>query len=140
MTIADADLVKINANSLYQTLGIRLITASQGRARSSLHPCSEVCWPFAGQPHGGILFTLLDTTMAWAVFSKLPHGSNCTTINLNIQYPAPARGDIFGCAALVQHRTGRLCFVEGKIEDADHELVATGEAVFRIIQTPPIFE
>jgi uncharacterized protein (TIGR00369 family) len=139
MAIADADLKKINANKLYQTLGIRLVTASKGRARSRLHPRSEVCWPFPGQPHGGILFTLVDTTMAWAVFSELPQGSNCTTIHLNIQYPAPARGDIFDCTTRIQHRTGRLCFVNGKIEGPDRELVATGEAVFRIIQAPPIF-
>ncbi len=139
MEIAAAELEKINTNSLYQTLGIRLNAASQGSARSSLQPRSEVCWPFPGQPHGGILFTLLDTTMAWAIFSDLPQGSNCTTIHLDIQYPAPARGDVFQCETQVQHRTGRLCFVSGKIMGSDHELVATGEAVFRIIQTPPIF-
>jgi len=139
MEMAIADLEKINSNSLYQTLGIRLKTAAQGSARSSLQPCPEVCWPFSGQPHGGILFTLLDTTMAWAVFSALPQGSNCTTIDLNIQYPEPARSDIFQCEAQIQHRTGRLCFVKGKIAGSDQELVATGEAVFRIIQTPPIF-
>ena len=139
MEITAADLEKINANSLYQTLGIRLTTASQGRAHSRLHPCSEVCWPFPGQPHGGILFTLVDTTMAWAVFSELPQGSNCTTIHLNIQYPAPARGEIFDCRAQIQHRTGRLCFVNGKVLGSGNELVATGEAVFRIIQVAPIF-
>ena len=139
MKIAAGDLEKINANSLYQTLGIRLKTASQGKARSSLHPRSEVCWPFSDQPHGGVLFTLLDTTMAWAIFSELPEGSNCTTIHLNIQYPAPARSEVFQCETHIQHRTGRLCFVNGKIVGLDHELVATGEAVFRIIQTPSIF-
>ena len=139
MEIVAADLEKVNTNSLYRTLGIRLKKASQGMAESRLRPCSEVCWPFAGQPHGGILFTLLDTTMAWAVFSELPEGRNCTTIHVDIQYPAPARSDVFECTAQIQHRTGRLCFVNGKIVGSDQELVATGEAVFRIIQTAPIF-
>jgi len=139
MEITAADCEKINANSLYQTMGIELKTASQGKARSSLNPCSDVCWPFSGQPHGGILFTLLDTTMAWAVYSELPHGANCTTIHLNIQYPVPARSAGFQCETQIQHRTGRLCFVRGQIVGSDRELVATGEAVFRIIQAAPIF-
>lgn len=139
MDITAADLDKINANSLYQTLGIRLETASQGRAQSILQPRSQVCWPFPSQPHGGILFTLLDTTMAWAVFSDLPKGSNCTTIHLDIQYPAPARAESFYCSTQILRRTGRLCFVRGEIVGHEHELVATGEAIFRIIQTAPIF-
>jgi len=51
----------------------------------------------------------------------------------------PARGTVFECMTQVQQRTGRLCFVRGEILGYDHELVATGEAVFRIIQSGPIF-
>ncbi len=28
--------------------------------------------------------------MAWAIMSRLDRGFSCTTIDLNIQYPAPA--------------------------------------------------
>jgi len=99
MQITPELIDRMNGNSLYNTLGIRLDSASQGMARSSLKPEPGVCWPFQGQPHGGILFTLMDTTMAWAVLSQLDEGLNCATIHLDIQYTAPARGDTFSCKA-----------------------------------------
>ena len=86
---------QMNANSLYQTLGIQIEEAGAGKARSLLKPNPDVCWPFPQQPHGGVLFTLIDTTMAWAVWSLLDSGYNCTTINIDIHYAKPAQGDVF---------------------------------------------
>ena len=125
---------KLNDNSLYRTLGIRIETAAEGRARSRLTPPQNVCWPFPGQPHGGVLFTLMDTTMAWSVLSRLDSGYNCTTVNLNIHYTHPAKGDEFTCSAWIAHQTGRTCFVRADIHDGQGRLLAIGQATFRIIQ------
>ncbi len=126
---------ELNDNSLYRTLGIRVETADDGKARSWLTPPQDVCWPFPGQPHGGILFTFMDTTMAWSVLSRLDPGYNCTTVNLNIHYTHPAKGDEFTCSAWLTHQTGRTCFVRADIHDNQERLVAMGQATFRIIQT-----
>jgi uncharacterized protein (TIGR00369 family) len=125
---------QMNANSLYHTLGIRIEDAQNGKAQARLTPRVEICWPFAGQPHGGVLFTFMDTTMAWAVLSQLDSGFNCTTVNLNIHYTLPARGKSFICSARTQHRTGRTSFVRADIHDTSGNLVAMGQANFRIIK------
>jgi hypothetical protein len=78
MEMAGSDLQQLNDNPLYQTLGIRIEEACDGKAQSCLIPNPNVCWPFPGQVHGGILATVMDTTMAWAVFSKLEQGLTCT--------------------------------------------------------------
>jgi len=127
-------LARINRNSLYKTLGIKVLEASQGSSSSRLDPAGPVCWPFPGQPHGGILFTVLDTTMAWALVSTLPSELNCTTIDLSIQYLAPAQAAPFTCSCRLKHKTGRLGFLEGQIVDADGKPVASGQATFRIIK------
>lgn len=139
MDISTADMERVNTNSLYHTLGIKIETAADGKAISNLKPKEEVCWPFPGQPHGGILFTLMDTTMAWAVLTKIPEVNNCATIHLDIQYTAPAKGAIFTCEAQVKHTTGHLCFVYAVIKDENQQLVAVGQAVFRIIPSAPVF-
>jgi uncharacterized protein (TIGR00369 family) len=125
---------KINANALYCALGIRVEHVSNGRARSSLKPEFQICWPFADQPHGGVLFTLMDTTMAWAIMSQLDDGYNCTTIHLDIQFILPAKGALFTCTAWNTHRTGRLSFVRGDIHDSQQRLLASGQATFRIVK------
>ena len=129
-----AVLEQFNKNPLYQTVGIRLEQADQGRARSVLVPRPEVCWPFPGQPHGGMLFTLMDTTMAWAVQSLLERGLSCTTIDLTIQYLAAAREGPFTCRAETIHQTGRLAFVRAEVLDACSRPVAAGQGTFRIIK------
>jgi uncharacterized protein (TIGR00369 family) len=126
-------LDQLNSNSLYGTLGIRVEAAADGKARSRLEPPAAMCWPFQGQPHGGVLFTLMDTTMAWAAWSELHSGYNCTTVDLDIHYTAPARGDFFICSAWSTHKTKRTCFVRADINDAKGGLVAMGQATFRII-------
>jgi uncharacterized protein (TIGR00369 family) len=124
----------INSNPLYRTLGIRIEEAADGRARSILDPRPEVCWPYPNQPHGGILFTLMDTTMGWAVNTALEPGHSCTTIDFSIQYLSPARKNPFHCLATLIRQTGRMAFVRAEISDVQGTILASGQAVFRIIR------
>jgi len=133
MKITKKIIEQMNNNPLYRALGIRVVDAGEGRAVSILEPVAEVCWPFPGQPHGGILFTMMDTTMAWAVFSQINAGYNCATIHLDIQYTAPARGKSFTCSAWITHRTNRLCFVRAEIHNPEDQLLAMGQGNFRIV-------
>ena len=138
MIVSPKQIAQFNTNPLYQTTGIQVLSAENRRAVSELKPKENICWPFPDQPHGGILFTQMDTTMAWAVLAAAGEGNNCSTVNMEIQYPLPAKGPVFTCEAQVLHRTGRSCFVRGEIRDADGNLVAMAQATFRIIKTEPI--
>ena len=133
MEFTAAILHEMNANSLYQTTGIEIEAAGDGKARSRLNPKPALCWPFQGQPHGGVLFTLMDTTMAWAVWSQLEPGFNCTTVNIDIHYTKPAKSRVFVCNAWSTHKTGRSSFVRADIHGSNGELVAMGQGTFRII-------
>ncbi|MGD8470997.1 MAG: PaaI family thioesterase [Desulfobacteraceae bacterium] len=126
-------LDQMNANSLYRTVGIQVEAAGDGKARSRLNPKPAICWPFDEQPHGGMLFTLMDTTMAWAVWSQLDPGFNCATINIDIHYTKPAKSDLFVCSAWSTHKTGKSCFVRADIHDSNEDLVSMGQGTFRII-------
>jgi len=133
MEITAAILNKMNANSLYQALGIQIEAAGGGKARSRLIPEPAFCWPFPHQPHGGVLFTIIDTTMAWAIWSQLEPGFNSTTVNIDIQYTKPANSDVFVCTAWSTHKTKRSSFVRSDIHNSNGELVAMGQGTFRII-------
>jgi uncharacterized protein (TIGR00369 family) len=134
MDITSDIITLFNTNPLYQTIGIRLEEAAEGKARSILTPKAEVCWPTLNQPHGGILFTTMDTTMAWAVLSLTDPDYSCTTIDCTIQYPAPAKDGPYFCRAWTTHQTGQLAFVRADITDVQETVVALGQATFRIIK------
>lgn len=134
MHISPEQIAQINNNPLYRTSGIQALSAADGRAVSELRPPGNVCWPFPDQPHGGILFTHMDTTMAWAVLSAAGEGTNCSTVSMEIQYPLPAKGPVFTCEAEVLHCTGRTCFVRCESRDEEGRLVAIAQATFRILK------
>jgi uncharacterized protein (TIGR00369 family) len=134
MEFSPKEMDGLNNNSLYQTIGIVVEEANDGKARSKLRPIPAFCWPFEGQPHGGVLFILMDTTMAWAVLTKIERGYNCATINLDIQYTKQARGDIFACQAWIAHQATRIVYVRADILDTEGQLVATGQGTFKVIK------
>ncbi len=130
MEFTEQFLDQVNQNSLYTLLGIRIESVKDGTVRSRLAADPRACWPVPGQPHGGVLFTLMDTTMAWAAIVH-PDVSDGTTVHLDIQYIRPAKNDPVTCTAWVVHRTSRTCFLRAEILDADGEPVATGQGTYR---------
>jgi uncharacterized protein (TIGR00369 family) len=131
-------LDQANGNSLYRLVGIRLEEVGDGKAKARLQPNPELCWPFPKQPHGGVLFTLVDTTMAWAVIADVYPDHTCTTISTNIQYTAPANGGFCICSAQVTHQTGRLSFVQARVTGPDSKLLAMAQGTFRIVRSEKI--
>jgi uncharacterized protein (TIGR00369 family) len=134
---SDADVERLNDNSLYRALGIRLEHARAGLARATLAPSEVACWPSPHQPHGGVLFTLLDTTTAWAALTLGGPDDGCVTIDCAIQYPAPARHAPFTCVVTSARRSGRTVFLRAEVLDAHGEAVALGQATFRLIGAKP---
>ena len=134
MKITGTDMEQVNKNALYRALGIRILEVGEDNACSELTPTDMVCWPFAGQPHGGIIYTLVDTTMAWAILTRLEQGYNCATIHMDIQYTAPAKGRRFTCAAKTVFQTARLHFMQAEVRDAEERLVAMAQGTFRVIK------
>ena len=134
MEFSSQDLARLSDNSLYQSLGILIQEAAGGQARSTLKPNPAVCWPFVGQPHGGILFTLMDTTMAWAVLTGLEQGRNCTTISLEVQYTQPARSGAFTCRARVVHPARKIVYASAEVLDDQDRLICVGQGAFRVIK------
>jgi uncharacterized protein (TIGR00369 family) len=127
-------LARLNDNPLYHALGIRIDDCRDGKARSTLTPTLNACWPSRDSPHGGVLFTVIDTTTAWAAMSLADAGQTVTTVDCSIQYPAPAKHGPFTCKATTVRRTGRTVFVRAEIADSRSGIVALGQATFRIIR------
>jgi uncharacterized protein (TIGR00369 family) len=124
------ELDKINRNRLYQALGITLTAVSSDAASSELRASDAASWPQRDQPHGGVVFTQMDTTMATAALGA-EQVSDCSTVSLQIQYLAPARGAVLTCKATVERRGGRICFIRGETCDPEGQVVAMAQGSFR---------
>lgn len=136
MDFTDSDIARLNDNPLYRALGIRVVSAGAGRAQATLIPTEAACWPQPHQPHGGVLFTLLDTTIAWAAMSA-GDGEDCVTVDCAVQYPVAARHGPFECVATTLRRSGRTVFVRAEVLDAGGVPVTLGQATFRLLAPRP---
>ena len=88
-----------------------------------------------GGVHGGLIATLLDSTMGEAVRDSLEEGKSAVTVSLTVTFLSGGEeGDELRCSAEIRKRGGSLVMVEGDVVTADgEEPIAHGVATFSII-------
>jgi len=131
----ELDLAAINSSRMYQAMGIRLTDTSASHAVSELTATAPMCWPLPTQPHGGVLFTQMDTTMATAALAG-EGVAEAATMTLNIHYLAPAASERLICTATVERRGARICFIRGETVTAQGVVVCAAQGSFRTFARP----
>ena len=108
-------------------LGYQIKDVDQGFAAFELIPGEHHYNPYA-TVHGGILSTLLDTTMTAAVLSTLPQGVTCSTVEVKVNFvrPVTAECEVVRSEAKPIHIGRKLATVEGRIKGRNGELYAHG--------------
>ena len=102
-------------------LGIELLDVSAGRCTLRLQVRGDMVNGF-GVAHGGIVFSLADSAMAFACNS----GANVTVaVDNAISYPAAIRpGDILTAVAEEESASRRLAYYRVTVRRADEAVVA----------------
>lgn len=68
-----------------------------------------------GRVHGGVTFSLLDSTMGAAVHAHLGADESAATIECKINYTLGITGGVLECRARVAHAGTRTMVVEGEV-------------------------
>ena len=99
-----------------------------GQALVDFRP-SEVYQGFPGAMHGGILATILDEVMAWAIYAA---GSWAVTAKMEIRYrdPGPLEGTLHGVGQVTRDRGGKTFEAEGRITADDGRIIAEATGLF----------
>jgi uncharacterized protein (TIGR00369 family) len=84
----------------------------------------------AGSAHGGLIATLLDTTMSRIALLTCGSDGRVVTVEIKVSFVAPGRGTLH-CKAWPTNRTASLIYLEGEVRDATGLLVARGSATFK---------
>lgn len=111
-------------------LGIEIDTLETGVARLSLRHRPEVTQG-TGNIHGGAITALCDTSVAVAIFTMLGEGEKILTIELKVNFLAPADGDIMATAKIL-HKGRRTAVGEVDVTGADGALVAKALVTYYI--------
>ncbi len=116
-------------------VGYKIFAVEDGYAAFELNPAEYHYNPFS-TVHGGILTTLLDTTMTASVLSTLQQGMTCSTIEIKTNFirPVTAKTGVLRCEARPIHIGKRLATVEGYLKDGKGRLVAHGTSTCSIFK------
>jgi uncharacterized protein (TIGR00369 family) len=118
-------------------LGFQLIAIEPeaGTIRVRFQAKPEFANPI-GNVQGGFLAAMLDDTLGPALVATLPAGQFAPTIELKVNFVAPAKiGSLIGTGRVVA-RTGSLAFLAGELHDEAGTLIATASATARIVANP----
>ena len=85
-----------------------------------------------GVVHGGVLMSMLDSTMTAAALSRFDFSRLVVTVDLQTQFVKSGRGVLTGHGKVVGGGKS-LAFCEGRIEDEQGDLVAKASAVFKYV-------
>jgi acyl-CoA thioesterase len=102
-----------------------------GRARFELAVETKHLNPL-GVVHGGVIYSLADTAMGGALFSRLDGQEQCTTLEIKMSDLAPVTGGTIAAEAAVVQRTRRIGVLEAKVFDDGDRLVALATGTFYI--------
>jgi acyl-CoA thioesterase len=84
--------------------------------------------------HGGFTASLIDTALGSAVLTKLPKGTGCGTVSLNISYVRKidvSTGPLIATANVL-HAGRTMLTAEAKVADASGVLYAHGTGTFLV--------
>ena len=108
----------------------RLIGLEDGRSDSGIGAVSLEVQPQhlqgAGVVHGGLIATMGDTAFFRAVRSVLAPGERTTTIELKVNFLAPAAAGRLTATARVISQSPRLVAAEMEVRDQQQRLIAQG--------------
>lgn len=122
-------------------LGVSLSERGEGHVRLEL-TIAEPHLRTRGIAHGGVLASLLDTAMGFAVSTKVPAGCFLVTAQLNVNFIRPAwKGEKLEILGDVRHSGRTTAVAQGEIRTESGVLVATSSGTFSFVQDPaPISE
>ena len=117
-----------------EMLGLRPKSIGEGRARFELDVGARHLNP-NGTLHGGVIYSVADTAMGAALFSRLEPGEQCATLEIKMNYLVPVTGGSIAAEAVVVARTKRVGVIEAKVYGDGDTLVALATGTF-YIQAP----
>lgn len=122
MTVNEHGAAMFAADRGSRTLGIELLETGDGRAVTRLAITNDMLNGL-DLCHGGIIFALADTALAFAANSN---GEGAVTLDATIGYRRPARdGDVLTARAAVAEVDGRDATIAVEVVNQADQQVAT---------------
>lgn len=113
-----------------QLIGLDIYERENGASRARIAVTPDHMNPH-GVVHGGVLYSMADTGMGAALYTRLADDESCATIELKMVYIAGVRDGTLECETKVLNKGKRVAFLESEVRNGDR-LVAKALGTFAI--------
>ena len=113
-------------------LGIQLVESTKEHAVVSLKKRPELLNSW-GATHGGVIMTMLDLVMSWAVRGHYGVVGGVLTVDLSLGFMKASYGDRVIAEGRVLHGGKSTAFCEGEARDDKGELLAKAIGTFKLL-------
>jgi uncharacterized protein (TIGR00369 family) len=122
----------VNRSPYFCLLSMEIKDLQWGNAHLEIELGEKHLQPF-GFVHGGAIASLMDAAAFWAVFPQVKNGMGLTTVEVKVNYLAPAqKGRLVAKGRCI--RLGKtLALGETEIRNAEGVLVAHGTATMMVV-------
>ena len=119
-------------DNFIQLIGLTVSRFENGTCSTEMQLCRHHL-SLAGRVHGGVLASMLDTTLGVAVYSALPKGKACATLSFNVSFFRPAVAGKLRCTGRVGNITRQTAYACGEIHDDAGRLIASATGTFFVM-------
>ena len=113
-------------------LGVQLVESTKERAVVSLQKRPELLNSW-GATHGGVIMTMLDLVMSWAVRGHYGVGGGVLTVDLSVGFMKGSFGDKVIAEGRVLHGGKSTAFCEAEARDDQGALLAKAIGTFKLL-------
>ena len=132
-------LDQVNRCPYFALQSMQILELTPGHARMEIDLERKHLQPF-GLVHGGVFSSLIDAAGFWAAFTETPDHTGMTTVELKVNYLAPATtGRLIGLGRTI--KTGRtLHLAEARVEDDTGRLLSHGTVTLMTLPDLPLVD
>ena len=113
-------------------LGVQLVESTREHALVSLQRRPELLNSW-GATHGGVIMTMLDLVMSWAVRGHYGVGGGVLTVDLSVGFMKGSFGDKVIAEGRVLHGGKSTAFCEAEARDDQGALLAKAIGTFKLL-------
>jgi len=121
---------------LFKLIGLEIVDLRPGWSRTKIAYRHDLCQP-AQIMHGGIIATLIDTGIAYAlllsdVFLKSEH-SSLVSVDLRVKYLRPVSDGVIYCESTIPRLGRQIIHAESVVKNEAGKEVARGDSIYMVV-------
>jgi len=115
-----------------ELIGLHFTSIADGHSQCTLEVNGKLMNPH-NVLHGGVVYSMADTGMGTALYTRLSEGEMCATVEIKVAYFAAVSSGTLLCNTRVIHKSKAIAVMESEIEN-------NGKIVAKAMGTYSIFK